>query len=45
MLAAPIGSGSIRNPYNIRIIPAIIKAPVIIDAGGHGLRRGHGNGA
>jgi thiazole synthase len=33
-LGAPIGSGlGIRNPYNIRIILATVKVPVIVDAG------------
>jgi thiazole synthase len=33
-LAAPIGSGlGIRNPYNLEIIRAQAKVPVIVDAG------------
>jgi thiazole synthase len=33
-LGAPIGSGlGLRNPYNLRIITATVKIPVLVDAG------------
>ena len=33
-LAAPIGSGlGIRNPHNLQLIKAMVKVPVIVDAG------------
>jgi thiazole synthase len=33
-LAAPIGSGlGVRNPYNLEIILATVKVPIIVDAG------------